>query len=157
MIHHACRIRLPMLDLMCSLSSNVESLTSLTSSRSIHAKLFAINHRFISLSSPLVSFNLNIFSVFSAWPTQSSVLSSNNAFCQCECSSLCSADFVWWLQSLITRQTLSWILSLRHFFFFCILRVPWIWWAIKQLLMIERFTVMNEWKIMSVNRTEGGG
>lgn len=138
MIHHACRIRLPMLDLMCSLSSNVESLTSLTSSRSIHAKLFAINHRFISLSSPLVSFNLNIFSVFSAWPTQSSVLSSNNAFCQCECSSLCSADFVWWLQSLITRQTLSWILSLRHFFFLH---------PKSAMDMVSNQTAFNDWEI----------
>lgn len=66
MIHHACRIKLQMLDLMCSLSRYVDSLTSLTSSRSIHAKLFAIKHRFISLPSPLVSFNLKMFSVFSA-------------------------------------------------------------------------------------------
>lgn len=39
MIHHACRIRLQVLDLMCSLSSYVESLTSLTSSRFIHEKV----------------------------------------------------------------------------------------------------------------------
>lgn len=62
---------------ICSLTSYMYNLTSLTSSRSIYAKWFCyeLHIHLTALTLGVIYFNLMFFfSVFSAWPTQSPAL-----------------------------------------------------------------------------------
>lgn len=92
--------------LICSLTSYMYNLTSLTSLRSIYAKWFCyeLHIHLTALNLGVIYFNLNdFFCVLSLTNTVFSI-SPNNVFChyQCELSPLSSGDFMWWLQALIT-------------------------------------------------------